>query len=98
MSCEPENKTGIVFKYKLATFPHTWDQELPRDASILHVGVSTHGPAMWVWFNPDNIYLKKDVRHFRLVYTGEEFNDAHHAHVATFESEELMYHLFEYWD
>lgn len=66
--------------------------ELPAGAEVLHAEMQHGEPTLWVKVNPKAV---KIVRFFRVVGTGQLFDDDRLTHVATFQQPPFVWHMFE---
>lgn len=85
-----------IWKYDIR--PRERDQakrlKLPPGAQVVHAGLDPQGiPCIWVRLDPD--HGPKWTRTFKVVYTGEPFEEGW-KHVRTYMSSGLVFHVLEW--
>lgn len=69
---------------------------MPANATLLHVDVQNGTPCLWAVVNPDEPMV---LRNLRVIATGQAFAvDYDDEHVATFQSGQFVWHVFDEGD
>lgn len=80
-----------IWKYQLSP---ECRHSIPAGARILHFGVQNGEPHIWCLVDPDEA---PELRHFRCVGTGFDFDITDHHYIGTFHSSNaLVFHFFEH--
>ncbi len=82
---------AVVYKY-----PFAIDDEIaikmPFAATILLVEAQYGVPTIWALVQPE---AAETIRRFRIVGTGHPFDETNLRHVASFQEEPFVWHMFE---
>ena len=76
-----------IWKYKF-----NYGIEMPLDAKILTIQTQDGEPTIWALVNPNN---ELEIRNFRIVGTGNPFDDTNYTYIGTFQDGPFVWHLFE---
>lgn len=89
----------VIWKYKINMAKEDWSSpefDIPGcDIQYLSLQMQDNFPTLWVKVNPD-APLKR--HKFRVVATGEKFDDRGLKHLGTFQRMGFVFHLFEVHD
>lgn len=80
-----------IYKYQLPDIPGVFILQLPKGSIPLSVGVQHDELVLWVMVNEfeDDLEYK-----FRLLITGEDFDETNLKFIGTIQLNGLVYHLF----
>lgn len=81
-----------IYKYPLTSQDSQVDIQMPIGAEILHVDIQNGVPCLWVKVNPRGT---PERRRFRIVATGEPFQDDRLKYLKTFQDPPYVWHVFE---
>ena len=79
-----------IWKYEVS--PVT-ELDMPAGAEVLDLQVQNGVPAMWALVDPNAVKVK---RFFRMYGTGHEMPNNPGKYVRTFQTQGLVFHVFEY--
>lgn len=83
----------VIYKYEI-TEAHT-NLYLPPFAKILQFGLKEDGFFIWAMHTKPEIGDPTEYRQFRIVCTGEEFDDKQMEYIGTTQRGFFVFHLFE---
>ncbi len=82
-----------IYKFQLNLHNYTNELMLPIDSKVLTVQLQNNIISLWIEINLDE--KQTELRRFKIIATGQSFEDTDAIYIATVQQGILVWHIFE---